>query len=249
MTWVRLDDAFGEHPKIASLSDSALALFVTGIAYCNRNLTDGFIPSLVGIGQLRYCGGNPMPSINELEGVGLWESVEGGWRIHDFTDYQPSRAAVQQERIRRQAAGRAGGLATAVARATAEPVAPAQAESKPVPVPVPKEQTPSTPRKRDVLADALARAENSDPSEVPRSRMKTLCVKANELRALDPNCTAEEVLIRASNWPAHFPDATITGPAVVTHWARLANGKGVSGAERELRRAETQRLIEAGRQQ
>lgn len=72
MTWVRLDDEFGEHPKIAALSDSALALFVTGLAYCNRNLTDGFIPHPVGHGQLRYCDGNTAPPIAELEAAGLW---------------------------------------------------------------------------------------------------------------------------------------------------------------------------------
>ena len=81
----------------------------------------------------------------------------------------------------------------------------------------------SPPRKRDVIGDALARAELSDPLEVPASRMRTLCVKANELRKLDPSVTPEEVARRAANWGSHFDHASISGPAIVTHWARLAH--------------------------
>jgi hypothetical protein len=98
VTWVKLEDDFSENPKIAGLSDSALALWVTGLAYCNRNLTDGFIPSQVGLGQLRYCDGNAVPSIRELERTGLWDEVTGGWEVHDFHDYQPTREAVLAER-------------------------------------------------------------------------------------------------------------------------------------------------------
>ncbi len=145
MVWVKLDDAFGENPKIASLSDSAVALFVMGLAYCNRNLTDGFIPGPIGLGQLRYCDGNAVPAIRELEAAGIWEPAGGGWEVHDFAVYQPTRAQVEAEREAKSRAGRAGGLARAQARAKAPALAPAKArakapdlaESKPVPVPVP----------------------------------------------------------------------------------------------------------------
>jgi len=136
MTWVRLEDQFDEHPKIAALSDTALALFVCGLGYCNRNLTDGFIPTAVGNGKLRYCDGNPVPAIRELVAAGLWEQVGGGWLVHDFLDYQPSKEKVLEDRAKKQAAGRAGGQASARARRQA----PAQAKSKPVPVPVPVPQ-------------------------------------------------------------------------------------------------------------
>lgn len=128
-----MDDHFDEHPKIASLSDSAFSLWVSSLAYSNRNLTDGFIPSLVGLGKLRFCGGNTVPTIRELEAAGLWEPCEGGWRIHDYLDFQPSKQEVLEERAKKQAAGQAGGIASAKARAQAK----WQAESKPVPVPVP----------------------------------------------------------------------------------------------------------------
>ncbi len=131
MTWVKLDDHFDEHPKIAALSDSAMALWVTSIAYSNRNLTDGFVPHQIGVGGLRYCDGNTIPPIRELEHWGLWEEVEGGWLIHDFFEFQPSRAQVEEQHRQKVAAGQAGGRASAQARASAS----AQAQSKPVPVP------------------------------------------------------------------------------------------------------------------
>lgn len=136
MVWVRIDDAIGEHPKIARLSDSAFALFVMGLAYCNRNLTDGFIPSAVGMGQLRFCDGNTIPPIRELEAAGLWEEVAGGWNIHDFGLYQPSRASVLTEREsarQRQAASRQKSRRDI--DGSHGPVTAA-----PVPVPVPKDQ-------------------------------------------------------------------------------------------------------------
>lgn len=116
MVWVRLDDRFDEHPKVAQLSDSAVALFVAGLAYCNRNLTDGFIPHQVGLGQLRYCGGNAVPAIRELERVGLWQETQGGWHVHDYAKYQPSRDDVERdrantrERVKRHRNGTSNGV-------------------------------------------------------------------------------------------------------------------------------------------
>lgn len=126
MPWVRIDDHFDEHPKIASVGPLGLALFVSGLAYCNRHLTDGFIPesvvdrlltvrvfrpgeekvSFMCIGH--YYGGND-PEIAAYEAsaaivsrwlveAGLWESVDGGYQVHDFLDYQPSKSEVMSER-------------------------------------------------------------------------------------------------------------------------------------------------------
>lgn len=94
------------------------------------------------------------------------------------------------------------------------------------------EQKPTPPRKRDVLADALARAEGADPLEVPASRMRTLCVKAAELRRLNADITPAEVARRAENWTSHFERASISGPAIVEHWGRLGHpGSGGGGDE------------------
>lgn len=112
MTWVRMDDGEPEHPKVLMVGPLAYALHCSARAYCNRQLTDGFIPA----GKLSGLLDAEHP---DLDGVsltelaqrlvdarppghehGLWETREGGWAIHDYLDYQPSREKVLSERAR-----------------------------------------------------------------------------------------------------------------------------------------------------
>jgi hypothetical protein len=39
---------------------------------------------------------NTKPLVSELVRVGLWEEVEGGYVIHDYTDWQPSAAEIEE---------------------------------------------------------------------------------------------------------------------------------------------------------
>lgn len=95
MAWVRLDDGFPDHPKAVQAGPMACWLFVCGIAYANRYLTDGFVPER----QLPRLieAKKPGALAAVLVEVGLWEIVEGGFRIHDYLDYQPSAEKVKHE--------------------------------------------------------------------------------------------------------------------------------------------------------
>lgn len=92
MPWVKLDDGFTDHPKIAALSDSAFRTFVTALCYCNKNLTDGFVPALIAR-QISTPKG-----LKELCAVGVVEQDGKDFRVHDYTDYQPKRENVIAER-------------------------------------------------------------------------------------------------------------------------------------------------------
>lgn len=189
MPWVRVDDRFNEHPKLAAVGPAGWGVWLAGLAYCNRNLTDGFIPYAVaeGIGgawtvrlpdgeawrlrRARAAGaglGTALESgfvIGLLVAHGLWAEVPGGYRIHDYADYQPSKAAVldgrerTRQRVERHrtgadpaprraehdrgngAAGDGRGMTNARRNGvTAGPVTPA-----PVPGPVPMPGPPSRP--------------------------------------------------------------------------------------------------------
>jgi hypothetical protein len=96
MPWIRLDDQFPDHPKVIAAGPMAAWLYVCGIGYCNRLLTDGLIPK----GQVRKLADvdEAMALAARLVEVGLWEEVESGYRIHDFLDYQPSAEQVKAER-------------------------------------------------------------------------------------------------------------------------------------------------------
>jgi hypothetical protein len=92
VTWVRLDDGMSDHPKIAALSNAALGAMVRALCYCARNLTDGFVPFKV-LG--RYSTAKERA---DLVTSGVLDEVAGGYQIHDYLDYQPSKAEVLAER-------------------------------------------------------------------------------------------------------------------------------------------------------
>lgn len=148
MPWVKLDVDFAWHPKILRAGPLGLAMQVAALCYCNKYLTDGFIPrevvptllNLQGLGmriwQGELIGGGEEARweliVADLIEAGIWEEVEGGYRIHDYLDYQPSKAEVLAEREQKRVAGKKGGQASAQARAQAGAIALTQAEAKQV---------------------------------------------------------------------------------------------------------------------
>ena len=110
MAWVKLDDTFPEHPKVLAAGPLAGWLHVCAIAYCNRNLTDGHVPGAVA----RRLADVPSPQrhIDALVDQGLWLEDGPDYLLHDYLEYQPSKAKVLEERERarkRMAASRANG--------------------------------------------------------------------------------------------------------------------------------------------
>jgi hypothetical protein len=101
LSWIRLDDAFGDHPKVVSVGKTALAVHLWGLCYCSRQLTDGFVP----LGVLSGCPWVSKRSalqgaLRRLEGAGLWKAEDGGYRIHDYLEYNPDAASVREKRRR-----------------------------------------------------------------------------------------------------------------------------------------------------
>lgn len=97
MVWVKLDDAFVDHPKVVRLSDAAFRAHVRGLSYCARLLTDGLIPADVAPKK---------PVLRELTDESppgpLWERDGQNYRIHDYLKFQPSREDVMRERAAAQ---------------------------------------------------------------------------------------------------------------------------------------------------
>jgi hypothetical protein len=125
MPWVRIDEHFADHPKVVQAGPLAMALHVAALCYCNRFLTDGFIPEAKAR-TLIELGPETDEIIKRLVTASLWDQADGGYRVHDYLDYQPSKQKVIEERSKKRAAGQAGGEASAQARA--------QAKSNPVSV-------------------------------------------------------------------------------------------------------------------
>lgn len=95
MGWVRIDDNFADHPKVIGLSDSAFRLFITGLCYANRQLTDGLIPYQI---VNAWVGDNIEKPSDELEDQELWERSDKGFLIRSYSEYQPTKEKVQKKR-------------------------------------------------------------------------------------------------------------------------------------------------------
>jgi hypothetical protein len=128
--WVKLDDSFPDHPKIARLSDAAFRLHIRALCYCARFLTDGDLPS-------SFC--RVSKAVKEVVQAGLWEPLLDGWRVHDWLAYNRTKAQVLAEREkaerRRNVAHPSGDESPTDERASAAPSSPVPV---PVPVPVPE---------------------------------------------------------------------------------------------------------------
>lgn len=92
MTWVKLDDGFCDHPKIALLPLKARWTHLHGLCYCNRFLTDGFIPVEI---ANRWEGAGACAVLVEK---GLWISHDASYEIDGYLEWNPSKEDVQEQR-------------------------------------------------------------------------------------------------------------------------------------------------------
>lgn len=98
MAWVKVDDAAMDHPKILKLSAEQFRLWMRGLCYCQKHLTDGFIPDQALKPMLAKAG-----DAKQLCDVQLWEAVTGGFMVHDYLDWNDPRELVQERRTARDA--------------------------------------------------------------------------------------------------------------------------------------------------
>jgi hypothetical protein len=132
MPWVRLDEQFPDHPKVQVVGPLASRLHVCALAYCNRLLTDGFVPTNK-VGTLADFsevwdqpdgaadfGVDPYRLADRLCEARMWKKVTGGYQLHDYHDYQPSRADEHEKRRQKAEAGAKGGKASGESRRRSE---------------------------------------------------------------------------------------------------------------------------------
>ncbi len=102
MSWVKIDDRIFLHRKFRC-SDAARLMYFAGLAYAAQAESDGVIvtadlPVVAAYARTVDASGTAA----ELVRIGLWEMVEGGYQIHDYLEYQPSRAHIEAERKRKR---------------------------------------------------------------------------------------------------------------------------------------------------
>lgn len=96
--WLRVDDHFWQHPKLLEIPaehrNEAAGLWVRAGSWCVMNKTDGLIPHDVPADLLSAT----VDVVTRLEFAGLWIRVPGGWRMHGWDEWQPTRSGIEERR-------------------------------------------------------------------------------------------------------------------------------------------------------
>lgn len=122
MPWVRFDDQYPIHRKVAGLSDTAFRLHSAAIFWCSRNGTDGFVPE-EDLDQVCAQVRAPAKFASECVRRGTWHDAayacasedcpgprEGnGWVIHDYLEYQPTKDEAETAKRESQEKKSSGG--------------------------------------------------------------------------------------------------------------------------------------------
>src|SRR5262252_297925 len=134
MVWARIDDSMMDHPKIVAAGPIAELIQVRAIQYCNRFLTDGFVPTQAVASLLRGMeefqipyGGVPdmfqlCHEAKDLDwgaimvDAGLWTRRKDGYAVHDFLDYNRSKKDILAERNAKRQGGSKGAKSTNIKR-------------------------------------------------------------------------------------------------------------------------------------
>jgi len=103
--WVKVDDALPDHPKVLDAGlqlgsngvGRVLAIWLKGMCYCNHNLTDGVISERI-LKSWTVVDRRPLDVASVMVMAGIFDKVDHGYRFHDYTDYQPSKAEVTAKR-------------------------------------------------------------------------------------------------------------------------------------------------------
>ncbi len=133
MAWIRASDDFYDNDKLVDVGPLGVAMHFAAIGFCNRYLTDGFIKKskarlLLDFDEISVAGveGAELAKVvaESMLTAGLWHEAghdcekchartdggkprRGEYLIHDYLEFQPSRAEVEtkaeanRERVRR----------------------------------------------------------------------------------------------------------------------------------------------------
>jgi hypothetical protein len=222
VSWLRIEGRMPQHRKVAPLSDRAFRLHVTAKCWCVEQESDGIVPADIPSTLTAAPRGKALKdTIAELVKAQLWHETDGGYRIHDFLQYNPSHAqqeasrAATKRRVQqhRERAGNAvgNGVTGALVAPTPNPI--------PIPIPDPIQPTntnsrpdrspaPEPPPKSVVVAVDFTDSEQFTPCPLDlherAEKLGVIAELADKLRVAPESLRAE-----AKEYVEHW---TITAP-------------------------------------
>lgn len=114
MAWFKMDDGFAFHPKTLAAGNAAAGAFARMGTWSSDQLTEGHIPTvqarliasprelktLAEVGYLHKPGDRCHCLTERPEGALVVPADWSGYWLHDFLEYNPTRAKVLAERAR-----------------------------------------------------------------------------------------------------------------------------------------------------
>lgn len=172
-TFITVHDGMPDHPKIASLSDGAFRLLVTGWCWCSRYLTDGVMPmeAWSRFGSRRHR--------DELIGAACVHVSDDHKSVsfHNYLEHQRSRQEVEDLRRKRSESGSKGGKARSKSLASAKASATPNAQSDATPL---AQQTASRVQSTDVVPSELPSLSAVPSDEETRDDVDRICATLQE---------------------------------------------------------------------
>lgn len=96
MTWVKIEDSLPDHERAIRAGDRAMWLWVAGLCWCSRHLSDGKIPREV---VPRLTGApDALKLASVLVEVGLWRETKAAFVVRNYGRFQRTRDEVDAER-------------------------------------------------------------------------------------------------------------------------------------------------------
>lgn len=82
MSWLRVDDGFANHPKVAQLSDKDFRVWMRTLCYCAR-----YQDPSVDAATASEVPGLTTAAIGRFRDLGLLDEMGGMHEIHDWANY------------------------------------------------------------------------------------------------------------------------------------------------------------------
>ena len=97
---LKIHDRFLEHVKTIAAADAlggpyalsrVAAVWLEAACYASRRLTDGFVPTQALVDS--RADDDALAVARALASANLMVEIDGGFRFHDWNDYNPKKAA------------------------------------------------------------------------------------------------------------------------------------------------------------
>lgn len=179
--WFQTETRVRTHPKMVRAGRAACWTWLAGNCYAKDQMTDGFIPdgmlaSLVPGASLREI----KKDADALIAAGLWIKVTGGYQIHDYLQYNDSKAVIlaKREKDRNRKPRKSDGIQPAseeIPRGSfSGPISTSISTS--VPEGGPEETAPPRPPDQTIRPSGVQGRGAFEPNSLPRDHMRhALC--------------------------------------------------------------------------